>query len=64
MTKAIPDIPKKRGRPKQGGRGQLIALRLHPPQLAKLDAWINREAPGISRPEAIRRLIEERLKPR
>jgi hypothetical protein len=37
-------------------------LSLPPDQLAALDAWITRQDEDISRPEAIRRLIELGLK--
>jgi hypothetical protein len=34
-------------------------VRLQPPQLASLDAWIaDQEADDMTRPEAIRRLVE------
>jgi hypothetical protein len=54
MKKAIRDIPKGRGRPKTTGRGDLIAVRLHPPLLTKIDEWATANA--VSRPEAIRML--------
>jgi hypothetical protein len=37
-------------------------VRLHEPQLSKLDAWIARQQDEPSRPEAIRRLLDEALK--
>jgi hypothetical protein len=37
-------------------------VRLGPQQFAVLDAWIKANAPGLSRPEAIRRLVEIGLK--
>jgi hypothetical protein len=36
-------------------------VRLHKPQLSKLDAWIARQKDEPSRPEAIRRLLEDAL---
>jgi hypothetical protein len=62
MAKSIRDIPKKRrGRPKTTGRGEGILLRLHNPQLTRLDEWIRHQADEPSRPEAIRRLVEAAL---
>lgn len=57
MARSIQDIPKKRGRPPSGGRGEGIMLRLTPEQLGALDAWIERQDDPLSRPEAIRRLL-------
>ena len=54
-------IPKKRGRPATG-TGEPVMVRLQPKQLAKLDAWIRRQADAPTRPEAIRRLLERALK--
>ena len=49
------------GRPKVGAI--LIGVRVPPADLAVLDAWIKkRKEPGLSRPEAIRRLVERGLK--
>src|SRR5262249_55722594 len=63
MAKSIRDIPKKRGRgrPRTTGRGQAIMLRLHPPLLTNLDGWIESQHDNPSRPEAIRRLLEQNL---
>jgi hypothetical protein len=36
-------------------------VRLHPPFLAELDAWIAQQVEPLSRPEAIRRLAEQAL---
>jgi hypothetical protein len=36
-------------------------LRLHPPLLSALGAWISNQEPPPSRPEAIRRLLEQAL---
>ncbi|WP_197940719.1 ribbon-helix-helix domain-containing protein [Sphingomonas sp. HMP6] len=60
MSGSILDIPKKRGRPSTGGRQEGVLVRLPAEQLARLDAW--REPSGLSRPEAIRRLVEAGLK--
>ena len=59
MGKSISDIAKKgRGRPKTTGLGMGILVRMHD-QLDALDAWIARQKePALTRPEAIRRLVE------
>jgi hypothetical protein len=67
MTKSIRDIKKSRaakskiGRPKTTGTGTPTLVRLHDQQLAAIDAWIAEQADEISRPEAIRRLIDRGL---
>jgi hypothetical protein len=65
MAKSIRDIPKKRrGRPSTGGRRDGILVRLEPDQFDELDAWIakQKDKAALSRPEAIRRLVELGLK--
>ncbi|WP_374389313.1 hypothetical protein [Sandaracinobacter sp.] len=55
-------ITKKRKGPAPTGKGILIGLRLQPDQLAALDAWIAAQPdPKPSRPEAVRRLLGEKL---
>jgi hypothetical protein len=61
MAKSIGDIPKKRGRPKTTGRGEGILVRLHGQQLTSLDNWIAQQDDELSRPEAIRRLLDRAL---
>jgi hypothetical protein len=57
----ISDNRKKRvGRPPVGAI--LIGVRIPPVGVAELDAWIKKHAPDMSRPEAIRRLVELGLK--
>jgi hypothetical protein len=55
---------RKRGRP-QGSRstfiGPNVGLRLYPELEAKLDDWIARQDEELSKPEAIRRLLDEAL---
>ncbi|MEY9227724.1 cytochrome c553 [Bradyrhizobium japonicum] len=48
----------KMGRPRTTGTGTPTLVRLHDQQLAAIDAWIAAQDGEISRPEAIRRLIE------
>ena len=64
MGKSIRVITKKRrGRPVTTGKGTLVGVRLLDEPLASLDAWIGKQRePDLSRPEAIRRLIELGLK--
>jgi hypothetical protein len=64
MAKSIRDTSKKietRGRKKTTGPGEAVMLRLHPPLLTNIDDWINKQEDTPSRPEAIRRLIEQAL---
>lgn len=56
MTEQEKVLAKKRGRPATG-RGQTIGVRLHPEQLAQLDAWIADQPQPISRPEALREML-------
>lgn len=58
MTRASSDI-KSFKRPGQSGTP--IMLRVQPNLLDGIDRFIAEEAPGISRPEAIRRLTVEAL---
>jgi hypothetical protein len=60
MAKSIDVITKKRrGRPATTGKGTLIGVRLLDEPLSTLDSWIaKRKEPDLSRPEAIRRLVE------
>jgi hypothetical protein len=62
MSKStLSDNRKKRiGRPRVGA--MLIGVRVPPAGVAELDAWIKKHAPDLSRPEAIRRLVELGLK--
>jgi hypothetical protein len=61
MAKSISDNRKKRiGRPPVGAI--LIGVRVPPADVAILDTWIETHAPGLSRPQAIRRLVELGLK--
>ena len=58
MATSIRVIPKKRGRPVTTGKGTLIGVRLQSRELAELDHWAARQGDEPSRPEAVRRLIE------
>jgi len=50
------------GRPRTTGPGQPQVVRMHDDQLAATDDWIKKAGTRISRPEAIRRLVEIGLK--
>jgi hypothetical protein len=61
MTKSIFDSKKVRrkvGRPKTTGSGEVQIVRMHKPQIAAIDAWMTSKYGDITRPEAIRRLVE------
>jgi hypothetical protein len=64
MAKSIRDIAKRTaGRPKTTGPGTGILVKMHDPHLGAIDAWIGKQKePGLTRPEAIRRLVELGLK--
>jgi hypothetical protein len=61
MTKSISRTRKSRGRPSTGAES--VHLRVLPDQYAAIDAWITKQKdPTLTRPEAIRRLVELGLK--
>ena len=63
MGKQTTMIAKKRRGPIPTGKGQQIVVRMQPAPLADLDRWIKGQIePDLSRPEAIRRLVEIGLK--
>jgi hypothetical protein len=65
MTKSIRDSKRSKpkiGRPKTTGPGQAQVVRMHDQQIAAIDAWTAMQDTEISRPEAIRRLVELGLK--
>jgi hypothetical protein len=57
MKPPINVIKKRRGRPATG-KGTLVGVRLTAFQLGKLDAWIGGQNPSMTRPEAIRAMME------
>jgi hypothetical protein len=58
MARSINDIPKKkRGRPATG-KGEGVLVRLQPDQLKALDSWIAKQNRPLTRPEAIRAMME------
>jgi hypothetical protein len=44
--------------PPPSGKGELLGVRIHPPQLAALNSWIAKQPDNPSRPESIRRLLD------
>lgn len=44
------------------GKGTLIGVRLQPDQLRRLDDWIENKGEGMTRPAAIRAILEEAIK--
>ncbi|TPG13164.1 hypothetical protein EAH84_07125 [Sphingomonas oligophenolica] len=62
MTASTPDIKNLGGRPRTG-IGTPVMVRLQPDQLGALDQWIANHETAPSRPEAIRQLLEQALKP-
>jgi hypothetical protein len=61
MTKSISRTRKTRGRPPTGAES--VHLRVLPDQSAAIDVWIAKQKePELTRPEAIRRLVELGLK--
>jgi hypothetical protein len=63
MAKSINASAKSRGRPVTTGTGTTIGVRMLDGRIASLDAWIAKQKePGLTRPEAIRRLVELGLK--
>jgi hypothetical protein len=61
MAKSIQDMPKKRARPKPAGRLKGILVRLQPHQLLGLDSWIAKQRSTMTRPEALRAMLDAAL---
>lgn len=59
MVKLISAIAKRRGRPVTTGTGTTIGVRMLDDRIEALDRWISQRGEAdLSRPEAIRRLVE------
>ena len=56
MAKSITRTRKSRGRPTTGAES--VHLRVLPDQAVAIDAWIVKQDEPVTRPEAIRRLVE------
>jgi hypothetical protein len=54
-------VPKKKRGPAPTGQGIQIQVRIQPEKLAQLDRWIVDQKEKLSRPEAIRRIVERTL---
>jgi hypothetical protein len=54
-------IAKKKRGPAPTGKGTQIVTRMQPDQLLRLDAWIAEQDGELSRPEAVRRLVDKAL---
>lgn len=61
MAKSIKVIPKKRGRPATG-KDPAVVVRFPPTLTEAVDAWAAKAGDGVTRSEAIRRLVELGLK--
>jgi hypothetical protein len=62
MRTSIRGTKKSRGRPKTTGIGTQIGMRWHMAILEAIDEWRRLQPDLPSRPEAIRRLVEQGLK--
>ena len=63
MGRSISASANRRGRPVTTGTGTTIGVRMLDDRISVLDAWIAKQKePELSRPEAIRRLVELGLK--
>jgi hypothetical protein len=61
--KSINDIEKKKGRGRPATDATPVLVRVLPEQLANVDRWIAKQkGEALSRPEALRRLVEIGLK--
>src|SRR6516165_3640916 len=54
-------VSKKRRGPAPTGQGIQIQVRIQPEKLSQLDRWIADQKGKLSRPEAIRRIVERTL---
>jgi hypothetical protein len=54
-------ITKKRRGPAPTGKGTLVGVRLQPDALAEIDGWIAEQGATLTRPEAVRRLVDAAL---
>jgi len=57
MAQSISKTRKKRGRGRPFIGATPIQVRMPPPELASLDAWIAQQDGPLTRPEAVRRLV-------
>jgi hypothetical protein len=57
VTNSIKQIPKKRGRPATG-KNPAVVVRFPPAIIGTIDEWAASTGDGVSRSEAIRRLVD------
>ncbi len=57
MTERETLLARKPRGPVPTGKGQQVVVRLQPDDLELLDLWIAANEPGISRPDAMRRIL-------
>jgi hypothetical protein len=55
-------LAKKRRGPAATGKGVQVVVRMQPPLLAGLDAWIAAQDDNPTRPEAVRRVLQKALR--
>ncbi len=60
VEQAIVSTQRRRG-PKPTGKGVMVGVRFQPIELAALDAWIAQQPNPVSRPEAIRAMVQASL---
>jgi hypothetical protein len=58
---SINNIGKKRGRGRPATDATPVLVRLQPAQLMGIDAWAAKQKPPVTRPEAIRGMIDAML---
>ena len=56
--KSVTTQRRKRRKAPPTGKGELLGVRIHPPQFVALDSWIAQQSDKPSRPEAVRRLLD------
>ena len=62
MSKSSYDNIKKPARKRSAVTGQLVGVRLQVDQLRAIDAWAAKQIPTVTRPEAIRGMIDAMLR--
>ena len=61
MSKSSYDNIKKATRKRSAVTGQLVGVRLQVSQIEAIDAWAGKQEPPVTRPEAIRGMIDAML---
>ena len=60
ISEAVQVVKRGRGRPKQGGRGQALTVRVSLEEVNSIVRWLAATGAGIGRPVALRVLAELR----